>query len=183
MKTFLEFITESSAPGNYIAMTVTEEFTNLSAALNDTHSGIYVPLDRRHVTLMYSPNTSIEPVTILNVLRSEFPDEFAADAVQFACFDALPKDGERDSTTGTLVVKLESPLLEQIHSRLIELGCRHTYQTYSAHVSLHYDMDLTECQDLVETLNSTVEFPFKIKLASYTSEQIVENWQSTLLKQ
>lgn len=111
-----------------------------------------------------------------------FQLNFAVNGIEFACFDSLPRNGERDSSLSTLVLKLTSPVLEMIHWRLLELGCTHSYPDYSAHISLYYDVDRDECRKIVEQLNTVVKFPLTVKLGGYTSEIIVEDWQSTLSK-
>jgi hypothetical protein len=183
MKTFLQFISEQSNTGNYASILVVNRL-NIpdDGVLAQMHSGIEVPLDKQHVTLVYSVNSNIDPQLILQTLNTEFPREFNVDAVEFAYFDSLPRNGERDSSLSTLVLKLTSPVLEMIHRRLLEIGCTHSYPDYSAHISLYYDVDRDECRKTVEQLNATVKLPLSVKLGGYTSEIIVEDWQTTLSK-
>ena len=175
-KQYLEAVTKPS--GNYLSIGVDASLLLPGFTLPKT--GTEVPLNKQHVTLIYSEKTNLNPAHLLSKLQSRFPNEIAARAYMFDCFDALPKNGERDANKSTLVVKLKSDMLTKMHEYLKELGCAHSYDTYSAHVSLFYDVDREECHALVKKLNRTVKLPTDVRLAGYKSERIVKDWGKNL---
>lgn len=172
-KKFYEAVTKS--PGNYVSIDARDPngFTIPNELRPKT--GTEVKLDDRHVTLIYSTNSSLDHNRLLRVIESEFPKKIQANIVGFDCFDALPKDGEHDEGKATLVMKLESPILDKIHARLIQLGCRHSYDEFSAHISLYYNVDRDECHALQKKLSRDISQPMKINLSGYTSEPIDED--------
>lgn len=179
MLTFKQYLESVTKPeGNYLSINV--DASLVLPGFIPPKTGTEVPLNKQHVTLIYSEKSNIDPDRLLTKIQSEFPNEITAKVYEFACFDALPKDGERDENKSTLVVKLKSDMLEKIHVRLKQLGCSHSYNQYSAHVSLFYGVDRDECHRLVKTLNRAVKLPTDARLSGYTSERIIDDWSEKL---
>lgn len=167
-------------PGNYMSINVDGSIVLPGFIAPST--GTEVPNEKQHVTLIYSKTSSIDPNELLSKVDLKFPREVVAQVYEFAAFDAIPKDGERDENKATLVVKLKSEFLNSIHDFLKSQGCQHSYPEYSAHVSLYYDVHRDECHRLVKVMNRVVKLPTDVRLSGYKSERIIEDWATTLNK-
>lgn len=179
MITFKQFYEAAVTPkGNYMSINV--DGSMVLPGFVKPKTGTEIPLDKQHVTLIYSQTSELDPGELLSKIESLFPHEIPAQVYEFASFDALPKDGTRDATEATLVVKLKSDMLNKIHEKLKELGCEHSYPEYSAHVSLYYGVNKKECDLLVKLNNRIVKLPSDIRLAGYKSEPIIEDWGKDL---
>lgn len=177
MISFKDYLRESLQPdGNYVCIGVEAPGISLRAM------PITVPTDgyecvpgKQHVTLMYSSNTSIDPEYLLKHISARFPESILAEIDHFACFDAIPKDGERDEDKCTIVAKLRSSMLNSIHESLKSEGCVHSYPEFSPHVSLWYDCDRTTGYQIAEQLNKDYKMQ-TVVLQYYKSEQIKKDW-------
>jgi len=179
MITFRQFYEAATKPsGNYMSIGV--DGSLMLPGFVPPKTGTEVTLDKQHVTLIYSKESNTNHGVLLDKIEQSFPTEIAAKVVEFACFDDLPKDGERDENKSTLVVKLKSDLLVKIHEKLKQLGCEHSYPKFSPHVSLYYGVDRDECHRLVAKMNSRVPFPTDVRLSGYVSQPIVKDWGKTL---
>ena len=170
----------NSTAGNYVSIDAKDPNGFMLPARLRPKTGTEVKLADRHVTLVYSEKSNLDPVKLLKVIEDKFPKKIQAEIIGFDCFDALPKNGTRDVKKSTLVMKLKSPVLDKIHERLVELGCQHSYDKFSAHVSLYYDVEINECHQLKKTLERKTHLPMQIELSGYKSEPIDDDWENKL---
>lgn len=175
MITFKDYITEISKPaGNYVSLNVDGSVYLVSNDLVST--GTKVTPDKQHVTLMYSEWSSLDHGEVLQIIESEFPVAIVAQGVEFECFDS---DKEN---TSCIVLKLKSDILNAIHTRLIALGCNHSYSEFKPHITLWYDVDKEEARLACRLLNKIEKLPIDVRLAGYKSEPIDDNWSKKLDK-
>lgn len=169
MISFKQYLIEKSKPpGNYASIGVDG---GIPINLPKTKSGVATPLDKLHVTLIYSPTTSLNPAKVLQTLESKFPVVVRAVGTEFDVFDG-------DNGKSALVLRLESPILNAAHQSLVSMGCKHTYPEYNPHVSVVTDINTEECHALAEVLNKTMD-RVDLRLSGYTSKPIVEDWKPT----
>lgn len=184
MITFKQYLQEAYAPkGNYVSIKATDHnIFNIKRYPGAVapKSGIEVPIEDRHVTLIYSEESNIDCHSLVDSVMSKFPDVILADVVGFEAFDDVPKEGERDSTKATVVAVLKSPVLDMVHEHLKAYGCYHSYQQYSPHISLYYEVDLQEAHLVVDILNDVVPLPYKVRLQEYVSEVLKKDWKTQL---
>ena len=176
-RSYYEAVTASR--GNYLSMGVGPgELQFLEGPLMIPPStGTLTPYDKLHVTLMYSPSSDLDPSDLLTIMQEEFDGvRVSCDVIGFECFDSP----DRDQNTSALVLKLKSNILDAMHQRLKALGCKHSYGEYSAHVTIAYGVDRTECHLLKEVLNRRINLSFKVCLQGITSEHINTNWVDSL---
>lgn len=172
MITFKNYITEISKPaGNYVSINVDGA---MYAIPDIVSTGTKVQLSKQHVTLMYSQFTHLDHSEILRIIETEFPVVVTAQGYEFDSFDSEEKD------TSTIVLKLNSDILNSIHTRLIALGCRHSYPDYKPHITFWYNVNKDEAHLACKILNKTQKLPFDVRLAGYKSEPIIDDWAESL---
>lgn len=179
MTSFKSYLLEATTKGNYVSIDV-----DANSVFNIPHkptSGIETPQDKRHVTLIYSKESNVNPRDVLSWLTLNCHRTIVAEADYYAAFDSIPKAGERDENLATLVVKLKSPVLVDIHDKLKAMGMNHSYPEFSPHVSLFYKVDRDECHRVVDALNSTKP-SYSVVLSGYHSSPINEDWVKSLRK-
>lgn len=181
MKSFREYILEeaSKPEGNYVAL----KYADINDfPIPDTKTGSAVLPDKRHVTLMYSKESSVCPKMVENYMLKNHPvDSLTAIATKAELLDDIPKEGERDENKGTIVLKLHSSQLNKMHEDLKTLGLKHSYDEFSPHVSLVYGVDRDEGLRHVEYLNSLGMFPHLVNLTGIQSEVIKTNASKSLV--
>lgn len=167
--------------GTYVGAKVepfSDEHRSLFQAVKGL-KGAKVGADKLHTTVIFSKGTYVDPTLIEPALKL-YKTPLKAKIVGAAAFDALPAaDGSRDELVSTLVVKLESPELLQLHAACKELGCTHTFPELSPHVSLFYGVPAAECKAAVEALNAAIAAlpePLYVTLSSLYSEPIKQDW-------
>jgi 2'-5' RNA ligase len=176
MKTFKEYLTESEGSGNYVCID-SESMAHLFASLGiqEPISGDAPPEGDYHCTLMYSKESAVNCNKIINSIKDNFETSYTATIDHFECFDATPKDGERDSAKSCIVIKLKSQDLHDIHKHLQSMGMDHSYSEYSPHVTLRYNMAVEEAHYYRDKLNA-MKIQLNIKLANYKSQPINKNY-------
>lgn len=182
MVSFKGYLAESmKADGNYVSIGVEAPGISLRAMPIDVPTDGYecVP-GKQHVTLIYSKDTDISPEYLLQQISARFPESVLAEIDHFTCFDAIPKDGERDENKCTIVAKLHSPMLRQIHDYLKSEGCQHSYPEFSPHVSLWYDCDRATGYEIADRLNKEYKMQ-TVVLQYYKSDKIKEDWAKSEL--
>ena len=155
MKSFIEFINESKAQGNYVALDVLVPDLRLQynmLGFDNPSSGESPPKDDYHCTLIYSKETNLDPTRVAESLVG-FPSEINARVIGVECFDSIPEDGVRDEAKSCIVLRLESDVLNKMHDTLRGIGLHHSYPEYSAHVTLTYNMDVEEAHAYRDAMN------------------------------
>ncbi len=176
MISFKQYLLEQAATGNYMSIGVEAPGISLrSLPYGIPDDGYECEPGKQHVTLIYSELSSINPATLLAEVSETFSSSILAEIDHFTCFDALPKDGERDENKCTIVAKLNAPMLQEIHQYLVARGCRHSYDEYSPHLSLWYDCDRNKGRELAEKLNKYYQVP-NVVLQYYKSDVIKKDW-------
>lgn len=180
MKSFLEYLSEQTGiyPGNYVCINCTTP-TLPEKLLPKTGK---LAAGKSHITLMYSKESNVNQKTIANVL-STYPIDLDLDCCSSACFDSIPKAGERDESKGTLVLKINNQHLDKIHETLKSLGMQHSYPEFSAHVTIAYGVDREEAHDCANQISNWLIDPnntISIKTTGFEHNPIDENWSSKL---
>lgn len=171
------YLREAFSSGNYVAIDVDDDIDLLGD--EKIHSGKVTPEEKRHVTLMYSKTSAKDHEAILSMLKDKYPPKIVADVVGYECFDALPKEGERDENLSCLVVKLQSPVLSMIHKHLASIGLEHSYPEFAPHMTLIYDMDRSEAHALKDKLNKTNYDQHVVYLSGFRAEPTREDFSKT----
>lgn len=167
MKSFKTFLTEGYA-GNYVCIEAEDLYTFFKdLSIPEPTSGT-IPPDF-HCTLIYSEKSVIEPDRIASNLRtSGFDKKYVAAINGFELFDC-PEDSEKRS----LVAKLDSLELLQLHDFLKGMGLAHSYKEFTPHITLRYAMDTAEAVKYKELLSGKT---MSVTMANFRSETINKNY-------
>lgn len=177
-----DLITQADAPGGtYVGANIspfTSEHRELFSVIKGL-TGSKVGEQKLHSTIIYSKGKVVaaEPI---NAMLGMYKLPLKARIIGAAAFDALPgADGTRADDVATLVLKLDSPEMQEIHTACKELGCTHTYPELSPHVSLFYGVPKEACYSavtaLTEKLAQTAE-PLYVELIKLYTEPIKQDW-------
>lgn len=163
-KSFIQFLCEikkAKNSGNYVSIKTTLE-------KGDVEIGNGVFTKSPHVTLMYSPDTSIEFKEIDKVLEN-FKEPITA------IFEGISIFGDSDNAgSNAVVLRLKSEKLHEIHKELQALGLTHTYD-FEPHLTYAYKLS----KDEAETLKNELEGVYNGKeftLDGFTNEHIDKEW-------
>jgi 2'-5' RNA ligase len=159
--TLLDFLIEAKV-GNYASINTKLPESIIEFMDSVPTSVPRIPDEKLHATLIYSIGTTVDEQTIHKVL-DKGEQSFSGKIHSLTKFDALPKDGERDSGLCTIVMEVTSPELVNLHNRLKKIGLKHSYDEFRPHVSLYYDIPREEGEKLIQKLepvciNKTVTF-------------------------
>lgn len=175
--TFIQWLNEQKTDGNYVAL----KCSDLSGiwkrlGLPRPETGEPPPNTDYHCTLIFSPTSVINPKTVQKELESEFGKiELDVNIIGAAVFHSTAKNGERDENKACVVLKLAQENLEPIHEFLQTLGLTHTYEDYSPHVSLVYNMDADEAEKYKRWINAKVK-GLQVRLDQVYSEKINKDY-------
>jgi 2'-5' RNA ligase len=139
--------------------------------------GEKVTPDKLHVTIIYSLATPNDPAQVDSII-STFKLPYDCSVSAAACFDSLPgTDGKRDMTKSTLVLKLAADAISSMHEALKMVGCTHTYDEFSPHVTLYYDLDKQLAQDACDVINRMLgEYKVNVRISSTYKSEIDTSW-------
>lgn len=170
MLSFKEYLLEAARTkdGNYVAINTTKpEFIDYYEPSTGKVSKEF------HVTLMYSAASEVDPDAVKDNLV--IPKIIKADVIKADIFDS-----QTDETVGCIVLKLKSKELEAAHKDLIKMGLVHSYPEYSPHLTLWYDVELSEARRIVDALNAAIA-KWSVKLSGITSNVIIDNWNESVV--
>jgi hypothetical protein len=178
MISFKDYLRESTNAGNYVSIKCSDLGRFFDALyVTPPKSGESPPAGDYHCTLMYSKGSSVPPNRIQKFLDANFSAPITCNIVGIDCFDSIPKDGSRDAAKSCLVLKLDNPTLGIIHNSLVPFGLKHSYAEYNPHVTLRYNMSVTEAHVYRDMLN---EFPelreLTLTLRTIKSETVNEDY-------
>lgn len=157
--------------GNYVSVDVLGLPTDLI-------KGVDGSINRSpHITLMYSPKTSILPEKIDSVLKNFDVSGKYGTVVSSEVFDSPSKDGEQDKKLGCIVLKVNMPELDKIHQSLKDAGCKHTYDDFTPHATLMYNVPIDQAKSAVDTINKNLGV-VKLKLGKFNNEPIDKDWEN-----
>ena len=175
MKTFKQFISESKKQGNYVSINVKTSIEIKSLGSIFGESSVCNPGDQ-HVTLIYSEGTNVDKGVITKLLRN-YEGDLDVTTNGAAAFDSLPKDGERDEKLCTIVVKLKSGILDEIHEKLKKIGLNHSYPEFSPHVSLLYNIPIDQKQKAIDIVSKFLKADMStVTLAKFNINPIIKDW-------
>ncbi len=177
MLTFRQYIIESNT-GNYVSVDVASDLPSFGLPEKYPDANV-CPRHDQHVTLIYSPNTNM-PLGKVDKFLKTLPKSFTATVSDVAAFDAVPKNGERDGNKCTIVLKLKSPELKEVHDGLKGIGLTHTYEDFSPHVSLIYGFPRDRKDECLEFIRSQIKDGMTVKLKDFNNNKIIKDWSSTL---
>ena len=142
-------------------------------------TGSKVGENKLHITIIFSKGVVVE-ASLIQPMLDVYKLPLKARIIGAAAFDALPSaDGSRDVEVSTLVIKLESPELMQLHAACKDLGCTHTYPQLSPHVSLFYAVPKADCHAAVAALSEQIAAltePQYVELSKLYTEPIKQDW-------
>lgn len=142
-------------------------------------SGLKIGAAKLHSTIIFSRGAVVEAELIQPILDT-YKLPLKARISGAAAFDALPGTNlERDAEVATLVIKLDSPELMQLHAACRDLGCTHTFPELSPHVSLFYGVPKQECHEAADRLTAYIEKlpePLYVELYKLYTEPLKQNW-------
>lgn len=166
MKSFLEYLKEETdtKTGNYVSLSVSD--------MPSVDIGLETGKISKsfHVTLMYSKESKRNPNTIKKNIEKQFPTEVIAKVLHASGFDS-----EEDGTTA-IVLELDAPILNKMHSYLKMEGLKHSYDDFKPHLTLAYDVKSSEAKKMIEGLNKSEWIGKEIKLSGFDSTTIKEDW-------
>lgn len=178
MKTFLKWLQEDKTMGNYVCIDATDQSNMFKTlGLKQPTTGVAPPNKDYHCTLMYSKDSNVLPHKILSDLENIFPNAIIADVIGFDCFDSLPEAGVRDEAKSCIVMKLNSPVLVNIHNWLKTQRMSHSYDEFRPHVTLRYNMSVEEAHKYKSKLDVALQkSPRSVILSGYKSDKIDTNY-------
>lgn len=161
--------------GNYVSINV--ETPIIIKSLEPLFGGSsVVDPKHQHATLIYSEGTKVQEGKIKKLL-SKFNGEIEVYIDCVGAFDALPKDGERDEKLCTIVVKLKSQILNEIHEKLKSIGLKHSYPEFNPHISLLYNIPIDSKKKALDTIESWLkENMSTVTLRGFNVNPIIKNW-------
>lgn len=172
MINFKTYIQESSA-GNYVSINCEPVIIpDLQILFPDCK--IVAP-EQQHVTLMYSTDSGVSHDKIADYLSGS----------RYDCIKAVPHgvtsfNSETDPSMRSVVIELESLMLDEIHHHLGTMGLKHSYPEYRPHVSIAYDVSNDRHDSMVSYVR---EHAFKIthvSLSKFNINPIIEDWKAQL---
>lgn len=150
MKSFSSWVKENN-PGNYVSVDVEGLPLNLVAALPGTVN------TKPHITLMYSPESSVPLDHINYVLGRKSLLGAVVPVTGVDIFDSLPDDTNgRSEHIGCIVLKVNSPQINDLYNHLVRLGCKHTYNPFKAHATLIYNCPIDQCRIATKEIQSKI---------------------------
>lgn len=168
---------ESKEPGgNYVSINNTTKLPDMK--LEQLFGGSHVcDFSDQHVTLIYSKTTSVTLSQVAKVIAT-FPSKIEADVVGVDAFDSTPKDdGNRSIEECTIVLKLKSDELTKVHKKLKAVGLEHSYDEFSPHISLLYDIPIDQKKKALDTVGKFIhEKNIKVTLSGYNNNKIIKDW-------
>lgn len=185
MLTFKEYLKESDItekPGNYVSIkcecpALPDIFLQSSGEI--TKSGKCVPEGEHHITLMYSEFSDVDQALISKVLSSA-ADDFYVKITGAECFDAK-LDGVLQEDKKTLVLTVQSSILDTLHETLVSLGMTHSYPVFSPHITIAYDVDIDECMIIKNKIEQYLyDNQLTVRANGFESKPIEKNWSSKL---
>lgn len=175
MTSFKEFH-RTNNPGNYVSVDV----EGLPLPLVTSLPG--KPNTKPHITLMYSKESAV-PLEHVNFILRRW-ERILGTSVKVTgvdVFDSVPKDGERNSKLGCVVLKITDDRIEAIHQQLLSYGMKHSYVPFSAHATLIYDCDIHQCRTVADEIEKTLDTePILLKLTKFNNERIISDWSEKL---
>lgn len=160
MITFKQLLESLKPQGNYVAIYAKTgiEFPS-SLKFN---SGELVPLDKQHVTLIYSTETELKPESIK--LKS-IKGDVKAEIIGVDYFD------------DAIVLLLSSPVLQSAHDELVDLGLKHTFD-FTPHLTILYKVQPEDIDAIIKQLKQLIGNI--VVLDKVVSEPIKENWSDDI---
>lgn len=180
MISFKQFLFENSS-GNYVSIKVENGLSIPSLEKLFGGSHVCDPKDQ-HVTLIYSKGTEVSKNKILDTLH-QWNGKIEVELGDVTAFDATPKEGERDSSLCTIVIKLKSKTLDDIHERLKDIGLKHSYPDFSPHISILYNLPIEEKEKAISTIEKWIPGNSDVvTLRGFIVQPIKENWAESRKK-
>lgn len=122
-----------------------------------------------HITLVYSKESSVDKNTLLKSIQQSFKDYGVAEIIGA---DSFGKEEDK----ACIVLKLKSPHLSRINTALCSFGdIKHSYDKFSPHLTLFYDVNQEEVDYWVDWLNQKVKGKM-LEFKGFESTTIIEDW-------
>lgn len=166
MISFRQYLIESTdtKTGNYVSVgTAFPHFIEQMDVQTGTKS------KDPHITLVYSKESTVDKNKLLKLLNQQFKDYGVAEITGADQF------GKEDNKA-CIVLKLKSPMLTKINTALCQFGdIKHSYDEFSPHLTLFYDVHQEEADYWVDWLNSKTKGQL-IQYKKFESTNIIEDW-------
>ena len=172
MKKYSELMEELSPKGNYVSVGVTELPTNMVSYL----PGKITP--EPHITIMYSPSTDVDHDKIQYVLNRRKMNGSRIMVTGVEVFDTTKEDSTEPM--GCIVLRVNSPELNDLHNHLTRLGCVYTHEQYKPHATLIYNCPLEQCKIAVKEIEHAISHDgVFLTCTNFTNEQINKDWEKS----
>jgi len=168
---FKNYIMES-AGGNYVSINALTQLP-IGKVQEFAPSFTPLPLEKQHVTLMYSKGTSISDVKIWEILN-QHAGTITAKVLHVSAFDSAS-----DPDTCTIVAEISSNELTLIHKKLKVIGLKSSYSDFKPHVSLAYNYPIADKETAMEYLNNLFSGnDLSVSLEGWKVAPLISNWSS-----
>lgn len=175
MKSFSSWVKENN-PGNYVSVDVEGLPLTLVASLPGTVNS------KPHITLMYSPESSVPLDHINYVLGRKSLLGAVVPVTGVDIFDSESDDTNgRSEHVGCIVLKVNSPQINDLHNHLVRLGCKHTYNPFNAHATLIYNCPIDQCRIAAKEIQSKIARDgMFLTCKGFNNDFIDKNWVDKL---
>lgn len=175
MKSFSAWVAENN-PGNYVSVDVDGLPLHLVSTLPGKAN------TKPHITLMYSPESAVPLDHIQYLLNRRNMNGASVIVTGVDIFDSLPDpENGLPEHVGCIVLKVNSPQINDLHFALQRLGCKHTYTPFSAHATLIYNCPIEQCRIAVKEIERTInEDGITLMCRGFNNGHIVKNWAEKL---
>jgi len=155
MKSFKSFVLEEVASGMYIGMKLHPDSAATLAHIATVH-GIPNPLTKTdlHTTIMYSKNKKLD----------DYEDDNSR------CCSAKISGIDKFDNNSALVLKLDSPDLQNRNKELSDAGLEHSFDPFVPHITLSYGATDYDAAGL-EYLKGT-----EIKFNGEYGQPVIKDW-------
>ena len=166
---FKQYIMET-AGGNYVSINVLTQLP-IGKVQEFAPNFTPLPLEKQHVTLMYSKGTSIADEKIYSIL-DQHAGNITANVLHVSAFDSTS-----DESMCTIVAELKSNELELIYNKLKKIGLTSSYKEFKPHVSLAYNYPIGEQQIALDYLNNLFSHnDLSVSLEGWKVAPLISNW-------
>lgn len=175
MKSFSAWVAENN-PGNYVSVDVDGMPLHLVSTLPGKVN------TKPHITLMYSPESAVPLDHIQYLLNRRSMLGSSVMVTDADIFDSLPDpENGRPEHLGCIVLKVNSPQINDLHFALQRLGCKHTYTPFSAHATLIYNCPIDQCKLVLDDIKRAIsDDGLFLTCRGFNNEHIVKDWAERL---
>lgn len=175
MLSFREYLIEA-VKGNYVSVGVDRPL--IIPDLAEKFPTAKICIAEQHATLMYSETTNISD-KVIRALLAKYDKPFKVNLGTVEAFDSPTDDGSK-SELCAIVVKIDSAIINEIHSGLKKLGLKHSYADFQPHISVLYKLPMADKNRALSYVRGYIDKNTNIMLKGYNVDAIDKSWASNL---